>query len=125
MSINYTYGIISDNDRSIRFSDVGATNTQRALLSDLWAKADNKAALAEILIRILKCSEHWPEYCDKYDPMNTYHIPISVPRCSITFSDLVEWADKCPVKSDKYLYEKEQIAVDRICNKLLGVLTVK
>ena len=125
MSVNYTYGIISDSDLSIRFSDHRPTEKQKKLLGDLWEKVDNKAALAELLIRILKCSSYWAAYCDKYDPMNTYHISVDVPKCPITFADLVEWADDCSVNSADYMYEKEQIALDRVCNKLLGVLTLK
>jgi hypothetical protein len=125
MSVNHTYGIISNSDLSLRFSDHSPTERQKKLLGDLWEKVDNKAALAELLIRLLKCSSYWTAYCDKYDPMNTYHIPVGVPKCPITLADLIEWANNCPVKSNEYLYENEQIALDRICNKLLGVLTLK
>jgi hypothetical protein len=123
-NINYTYGVLSGSVSGLREATVSANDRQRKYLSPLWALSGNVQDLAEFLIRLLRCSEHWPEYCLKYDKSNTYSVPVDISNIDISFVDLVGWADNCPNLSDKFTTSKLQTAVDRVCNKLFGVLTL-
>lgn len=123
--INYTFGVLSNAESALRHTTVGANTTQAKLLDPLWHKAKDKGDLAEVLIRFLRCSESWPQYCEDFDKLNTYHIPVALKDPNILFKDLAEWADSCPDASADFKTHQTQPTVDRITNKLFGVLVCK
>lgn len=123
--VNYTFGVLSGGKTGIRHSDCAPSETQHKLLMPLWRKANDSGKLAELLIRFLRCSEQWPDYCHEHDSLNTYHIDVDLSDLDISFSDIVAWADECAHLSDKYKVSKNQTAVDRVTNRLFGVLTIK
>lgn len=123
--VNYTFGILSNGETGIRYSDSAPSETQKRALEPLWRKANDSGKLAELLIRFLRCSEHWPDYCHEYDKLNTYHIDVELSNLDVKFADIVKWADECPQPSEKYKVSKSQTAVDRATNRLFGVLTAK
>lgn len=123
--INYTFGILSNGKTGIRYSNSIPSDTQHNALLPLWNKANDSGKLAELLIRFLRCSEHWPSYCQEYDSINTYHIDVELSDLDVRFSDIVAWADECQQPSEKYKVSKSQTAVDRVTNRLFGVLTAK
>lgn len=123
--INYTFGVLSNGEDGLRHSTVTPNTKQRKHLEPLWKKAITNGSLAELLIRFLKCSEAWPKYCSAHDKNNTYHIPVDLGDVGISFSDLVDWADSCSHVSEEFRVSKNQTAVDRVTNKLFGVLTIK
>ena len=124
-TVNYTFGVLSDGLLKPRFSNSLPSSRQSELLKSLWDATDNKGNLAEFLIRFLRCSEHWPKYCQEFDQLNTYHIPVDLPEFVFKFSDLVKWADDCPHLSSDFPVNKNQTAIDRVTNRLFGVLTIK
>lgn len=123
--VNYTFGVLSGGSPKIRYSNCLPSESQAELLAPLWAKVNDKDKLAEFLMRFLRCSENWPNYCSGNDSLNTYHIDIELADLSLKFSDLVEWADNCPYNTETYKVSKYQTAVDRVTNRLFGVLTAK
>lgn len=125
VSFNKTFGILSGGTCGIRSTNVTPSPTQKKLLEPLWRCEPRRDLLAEFLIRFLRCSERWPEYCEAHDSLNTYHIPTDLDGLSIKFSDIIQWADECQTVSEHYKSYPHQTAIDRISNKLFGVLTVK
>lgn len=124
-NINYTFGVLSNGEDSPRNSTISPNDEQKKYLHPLWKKSINNGNLAELLIRFLRCSEHWPKYCASYDKNNTYHIPVELEDAGISFKDLVDWADSCSYVSNDFRVGKARTAVDRVANRLFGVLTIK
>lgn len=124
-NVNYTFGVLCGGNTGIRYSNCLPTEEQAKLLDPLWSKIGKSDKSAEVLIRLLRCSEHWPKYCSTHDDTNTYHIDADLNEANVKFDALVDWADKCTHLSSEFPVYKTQTAVDRVTNRLFGVLTIK
>lgn len=124
MEVNYTYGILSGGRNGIRTSWSLPSAVQERALAPLWSleTESNRGRLAELLIRLLRCSPAWPDYETSKDKLNTYHIDVDLGELTIKYADLIRWADECSLNSEKYKITKEQVSTDRICNRLFGIL---
>lgn len=137
--VNYTYGILTGGvvpQSSPWYRKcIGVTYTckkQQELLSSLFSDMRNVDAIgcsADMLIKLLECSEYYSDYLTKYDPVNTYTddlpIPAEIPDNTLDYESLLTWTDNVTYRSDEYPVSSTQPGVVRIVNTLLSVLTLK
>lgn len=138
LKVNYTYfiltgGIIPEDSIWYRgfFGNLSRNNIQGRTLKDLW-KERSTAAIGEgteFIIRLLQCSEYWPDYAKEYDPVNTYDTALVKPVTtnytdSLKYDELIAWSSSVNVPSSER-YRASSSKVEKITSALYNVLTVK
>lgn len=139
--INYTYGILTGgavptssmwyrNCKNIAYT----CHAQKAAMAMLWGKDRSNDAIgcgADIMLRLIQCSDLYPEYVKEYDSVNTYSADIVsdsdivVPEDCITMRDLTTWADSLLVNSSDYPVLPTMPPIERIINTIFCILTMR
>lgn len=134
--INRLFGILTTDVEitadlpGYRYSDARATDKQKKALRSLMPSNSGEALLfADYLLKLLSCSPYWPEIIRKFDPENSYDIPVvqHTPNNPLTLSfspiqRLINWAKTVPA-SPSYPTSDREATIDFSICKLLGVLT--
>lgn len=137
--VNYTYGILTGGvvppSSPWYRKCTGVTYTckkQQDIFNDLLCNLDSADAIgccADMLLKLLQCSEYYGDYLKQYDPINTYAddlpLPDSIPDSTLDYQHLLRWADSVTYRSAEYPVSDSQPSVVRIVNALLSVLTLK
>lgn len=139
-AINYTYGILTGgvvpatspwyrNCKNIQYT----CQKQRELVNMLWGSGRSIEAIGcstDAIIKLIQCDENFGRYIQEYDRLNTYDTSLiytvgDIPGDTLSFRDLITWADRMPYSSPAYPIIPAQAAVVRITNALLSTLTLK
>ena len=134
--INVAYGVltngtVSEGSIGYRYSDVKTPISARASVSALLSLVSENArgAFVNLLLELMRSSCMWPDFVRQYDKNNTYQTEVLadcfVPELSeFQFSDLVAWADSCPLNSKEFSRTVNDTAIDRVCSALFSVASV-
>lgn len=138
LKVNYTYfiltgGVIPESSIWFRgfYGDLSRNNIQGRALKSLWKERSIPAVGegTEFIIRLLKCSEYWPDYAKVYDPVNTYDtvlikpIDVSYPD-SLKYDELLTWSNDVNTTASER-YRASSSNVEKIISSLYNVLTTK
>ena len=141
--LNYTYGIltmgsVSPTTVGYRKCDnvVYFSARQKDIIQQLLnGRSEAGVSVgANMMINILQCSEHYTEYINTHDSLNTYnqdmYLPSDagdgyIPRDVISYNDLIKWVDGVVVSSSKYYTNADMPGIVRISNALFNVLTMR
>ena len=137
LKVNYTYFVLTNAAipkdspwyRGV-YGDLKRTRLQANSFDNLWqGKSINCiGATTEALLRLLQCSEYWPSYINKYDPINTYDNKltpsIEVMGEGLSYNELQEWSRRIIVPSSPE-YKANSSAVEKFISSIYSLLTMK
>ena len=137
LKVNYTYSILTDNvvpAESVWFRGSSGcpprNRIQEKALTLLFQgkTAEEVGCCADFLIRLLRCSEYWPNYAKTYDPLNTYDNDLytgldKVPT-GFTYEELRSWLENAdiPLSSD---YRASSSFIEKLISAIYSILTAK
>lgn len=135
-TVNFIYGVLVNGELCetsdcFRFSNVSRTALQPAAASyidkllPMQMPITDRAAIAEVVIRLLQSYDNYEELIHKIDRINTYDTSVNVSNCiqsTDTLPTIYAWAKQCPYRlSDTYVGDMDdpittiQKAIFAIC----------